>query len=112
LALVASNTPCTSVTEIVSFASSCIERESRAATMETGALSSVDLGTLSAEWRDAEGTDYEIVLLATTESSTFCIGGIVLLAKTGEPRAGKLGPLADAIARVLIQAGDAISVAA
>jgi hypothetical protein len=85
LALVASNTPSTSIGEIVSFASSCLDREARAGSMETGALSSASLGTLSAEWRDSEGTDYETVLLATTISGTFSIGGIALLAKSGEP---------------------------
>lgn len=61
------------------------------------------------EWRDAEGTDYELVLLATTRSDAFCIGGVALLAKSGSPRAGKLGPLAEAIGRALIVSGDALS---
>jgi hypothetical protein len=112
LVLAASNTPCTSVTEIVTFASACLDRESRANSMETGALPTDALGTLSAEWRDTEGTDYEIVLLATTISAAFCIGGIAILAKRGEPRAGRLAGLADAIAQTLITSGDAISVAA
>jgi hypothetical protein len=112
LVLAASNAACTSVTEIVAFATACLDRESQANSMETGAIPTDSLGTLSAEWRDKEGTDYEIVLLATTISDTFCIGGVALLAKRGEPRAGKLATLADAIARTLITSGDAISVAA
>jgi hypothetical protein len=112
LVLAASNTPCTSMTEIVAFATACLDRESQANNMETGAIPADALGTLSAEWRDTEGTDYEIVLLATTISDTFCIGGVALLAKRGEPRAGRLATLADAIARTLITSGDAISVAA
>ena len=63
-------------------------------------------------WRDADGTDYEVVLLATTVSDTFCIGGIALLAQSGSPRAGTLSSLAGAIATALITSGDAISVAA
>jgi hypothetical protein len=112
LVLAASNTPCSSVTEIVAFASSCIQRERSADTLETGALSSLSLGTASAEWRDEEGSDYEIVLLSTMLSDTFCIGGVALLAKSGAPRAGMLGPLAGAIAKALIVSGDAVSVAA
>jgi len=112
LSLVASNTPCASVSEIVSFASSCLERENEASSMETGALSSVSLGTVSAEWRDHVGTEYEIVLLATTLSDTFCISGVALLERSGAPRAGKLAPLAEAVARALIRSGDAVTVAA
>jgi hypothetical protein len=112
LRLVASNTACESVTQIVSFASSCLERESQASTMETGALSSVSLGTLAAEWRDDAGVDYEVVLLGTTISGTFSIGGIALLAKLGAPLARNSARLAEAIARTLITSGDATSVVA
>jgi hypothetical protein len=106
--LAASNVPCASVSEVVAFASECLDREDRAATMETDALSSASLGTLAAEWRDAEGIDYETVLLATTVCDAFCIAGVALLAKAGEPRAASLTLLADSVARVLIKFGDAI----
>jgi hypothetical protein len=111
LALVASNTACNSVTEIVSFASGCLERESQASSMETGALSSLSVGTLSAEWRDREGADYEVVLLAASVSGTFSIGGVVLLAK-GDAMLVRNPRLVEAIARTLITSGDAISVVA
>jgi hypothetical protein len=80
--------------------------------METGALSSVSLGTLAAEWRDDAGVDYEVVLLGTTISGTFSIGGIALLAKLGAPLARNSARLAEAIARTLITSGDATSVVA
>jgi hypothetical protein len=111
-ALVASNTPCASVSEIVAFASDCVEREKSVNEMETAALSSVSLGTMSAEWRDAEGTDYEVVLLMTNVSQVPCIGGVALLVRHGPPRASNLGALAESIARALITSGDAITVAA
>jgi hypothetical protein len=112
LVIAASNTPYSSASEIVSFASGCLERERSADSIETGALSSLSLGTLSGNWRDTEGTDYEVVLLATTLSENFCVAGIALLARSSEPRAGTLGSLSGAIARALITAGDAVSVAA
>jgi hypothetical protein len=108
LVLAASNAPCTSISEVVAFASECLDRESRACTMETDALSSASLGTLAVEWRDAEGTDYEVVLLATTVCGVFCIAGVALLAKAGKPRAASLTSLADGVARMLMKFGDAI----
>jgi hypothetical protein len=110
LLLVASNTACTSVSEIVAFASERMDRESRAGSMETNASEADTIGTPSTEWRDHEGVDYEVVLLVTSVSSGFCIAGVALLAKSGPPRAGNMGPLADAIARALITSGDAIAV--
>jgi hypothetical protein len=67
---------------------------------------------MSAEWRDAEGTDYEVVLLMTNVSQVPCIGGVALLVRHGPPRASNLGALAESIARALITSGDAITVAA
>jgi hypothetical protein len=112
LALVASNTACESVTQIVSFASSCLERESQAGTMETGALSAVSLGTLAGDFRSHDGIDYEVVLIAATVSGTFSIAGVALLSKAGAPLVRNSARLAEAIARTLITSGDAISVVA
>jgi hypothetical protein len=111
LKLVASNAPCSSVREIVSFATQCLEYESRTSNMETSALSSITLGDLPTGWRDTEGIEYESVVLATTVADTLCVGGIALLAKRGTSRACRLAPLANAIARTLIASGDAVSVA-
>ena len=41
LKLVASNAPCSSIREIVTFATQCLEHESRTSNMETSALSSM-----------------------------------------------------------------------
>jgi hypothetical protein len=112
LALVASNTACESVTQVVSFASSCLERESQAGTMETGALSAVSLGTLAGDFRSQDGIDYEVVLIAATVSGTFSIAGVALLSKAGAPFVRNSARLAEAIARTLITSGDAISVVA
>jgi hypothetical protein len=109
LVLVASNTPCTSVSEIVSFASDRMDHESRAGSMETNVSASLTLAPWT-EWRDPEGTDYEVILLVTGVSEGFCIAGVALLAKSGAPRASNLGVLADAIARALIASGDAVAV--
>jgi hypothetical protein len=112
LVLVASNTPCTSVSEVVSFASDRLERESLAGSMETNASASLTMGPPWTEWRDPEGIDYEVVLLTTNALDVFRIAGVALLAKSGPPRASHLGPLAGAIAQVLIESGDAIGVEA
>jgi hypothetical protein len=111
LKLVASNAPCSSVREIVSVASQILDHESRTSNMETSALSSMTLGEPATGWRDTEGVEYETVVLATTVANTLCVGGIALLAKRGASRAGRLAPLANAIARTLIASGDAVSVA-
>ena len=111
LELVASNAPCTSVREIVSAATKCLEHESRTSNMQTSALSSMTFGEISTGWRDTEGVEYETVVLATTVDDTLCVSGIALLAKQGAARAGRLAPLADAIARTLIATGDAVSIA-
>ena len=110
LKLVASNAPCTSVREIVSFATQILDHESRTSNMETSALSSMTLGEPSTGWRDTEGVEYETVVLATPVGDSLCVGGIALLAKRGAPRASRLAPLANAIARTLIASGDAVSV--
>jgi hypothetical protein len=110
LKLVASNAPCSSIREIVSFATQCLEHESRTSNMETSALSSMTLGEPLTGWRDTEGVEYETVVLATPVNDSLCVGGIALLAKRGAPRAGRLAPLANAIARTLIASGDAVSV--
>jgi hypothetical protein len=110
LKLVASNAPCSSIREIVSFATQCLEHESRTSNMETSALSSMTLGEPLTGWRDTEGVEYETVVLATPVNDSLCVGGIALLAKRGALRAGRLAPLANAIARTLIASGDAVSV--
>jgi hypothetical protein len=78
--------------------------------METSAFSSMTLGEPLTGWRDAEGVEYETVVLATPVNDSLCVGGIALLAKRGAPRAGRLASLANAIARTLIVSGDAVSV--
>jgi hypothetical protein len=110
LVLVASNTACASTSEIVSFASDRMDRESRAGSMETNASALETMGTPWTEWRDPDGVDYEVVLLVTSAPDGFCIAGVALLAKSGPPRGGNLAPLADAIARALITSGDAVAV--
>ncbi len=112
LSVVASNTACDSVTELVSFAKDCLERESRADTMETGALLTVPLGTMSADWHDARGTAYDVVLLGATISGTFCIGGVALLMKIGGQSTRIQSSLAEMLARALINSGDATTVVA
>ena len=111
LALVASNAPCNTIGEIVTFATQCLDLESRTSNMETSALSSMTLAETTAGWTDTEGVEYETVVLATTVADTLSIGGIALLVKQGPPRASRLAVLATAIARTLITSGDAISVA-
>ena len=112
LALVASNTPCESVTEIIGFARSCVERESEASSMATEAMLSVALGTVSAEWHDAQGRRYEPVLLAATVGGTFCIGGVALLESGAGVPLRNASLLADSLAQILITAGDTRTVAA
>jgi hypothetical protein len=112
LELVASNVACDSATEIVSFARECLDRETRADQMETGALLSIPLGTVSAEWQDARGNFYDTVLLGATIAGTFRIGGIALLAKLDVQTVRSPNGLAEALATALITAGDASSIAA
>ncbi|HVW27472.1 MAG TPA: protein kinase [Polyangiaceae bacterium] len=112
LELVASNLACDSTTQIVSFARDCVDRETDAAAVETGALLSVAAGTVSAEWHDAQGNFYDPVLLATTISGKFCIGGVALLAKLDVQTVRPSNALAEALAKALISAGDATTVAA
>ncbi|HVW30134.1 MAG TPA: protein kinase [Polyangiaceae bacterium] len=110
LTLAASNASCDSVTELTRFAKDCVESESRADTMETGAMTSVPLGTMSGEWRDVGGTCYDTVLLGALMSGTFCIAGVALLVRRGDIATS--GALAQTVARALITVGDAISVSA
>jgi tetratricopeptide (TPR) repeat protein len=110
LKLVASNAPCSSVREIISAATQILDHESRTSNMETSAVSSMTLGEVATGWRDTEGVEYESVVLATPVADSLCVGGIALLAKRGAPRASRLAPLANAIARTLIASGDAVSV--
>jgi hypothetical protein len=100
------------VTEIVSFARDCLDRETRADLVETGALLSIPLGTMSAEWQDARGNFYDTVLLGATIDGVFRIGGIALLAKLDVQTVRSPNGLAEALATALISAGDASSVAA
>jgi predicted small integral membrane protein len=97
LVLAASNAPCASISEVVAFASECLDREDRAANMETNAPSSASSGR-SLPSGDAEGIDYETVLLATAVCDVFCIAGVALLAKAGQLRAASLTLLADSVA--------------
>jgi hypothetical protein len=111
LSLVASNLPYGSASEIVAIASDCIDRESHTDDMETSALSTIQEDGAT-EYRDAEGNAYEVVLLGTMISGVFEVGGAALLVKGPKPRAPKLASLAGAIARALIDTGDAVTVAA
>ncbi|HVW29557.1 MAG TPA: protein kinase [Polyangiaceae bacterium] len=112
LTLAASNTPCDSVTELAAFAKDCVDREHAADTMETGALHATSVGTMVGDWVDHEGTCYDTVLLGTSVSGAFCIAGIALLVKTPGFAVKTGGALAESVARALIDAGDAMSVAA
>jgi hypothetical protein len=112
LELVASNIPSDSASEIVAFAKECLDREARANAVETGALASIALGTVSAEWQDTRGNVYDTVLLGATIADTFHIGGIALLAKLDVQTVRSTNGLAEALAKALISAGDASSIAA
>ncbi|HVW25003.1 MAG TPA: protein kinase [Polyangiaceae bacterium] len=110
LVLAASNTACDSVTELTSFAAQCIERERADDDMETVALHAEPFGTMTGEWRDLDGTSYEAVLLGVVISTTFCIAGIALLVRGPNAAARTGSALAEAIARALIEAGDAVGI--
>lgn len=112
LELVASNVPTDCASEIVAFAKECLDRETHADAVETGALDSVALGTMSAEWQDTRGNFYDIVLLGATIGGAFRIGGIALLAKLDVQTVRSSSGLAEALAKALILAGDASSIAA
>ncbi|HVW24436.1 MAG TPA: serine/threonine-protein kinase [Polyangiaceae bacterium] len=112
LTLAASNIACDSVTELKAFASQCIEREQAADDMETGALHSASLGTMTGAWQDLDGTAYETVLLGVVISGTFCIAGIALLVRAPNVVGRTGSPVAESIARALIEAGDAVGIAA
>jgi hypothetical protein len=110
LELVASNIPSDSVIEIVAFAKECLDRETGTDAVETAALPSVALGTMSAEWQDTRGNFYDMVLLGATIAGTFRIGGIALLAKLDVQTVRSSNALAEALAKALITAGDASSI--
>lgn len=112
LTLAASNTACDSVTELTSFAKECIERERAADDMETGALHSAPLGTMTGAWQDLDGTAYEAVLLGVVISGTFCIAGIALLVRAPNVAARTGSPVTESIARALLEAGDAVGIRA
>jgi hypothetical protein len=112
LTLAASNTTCESVMELTSFARQCIERERHDGddNVETGALHSEPLGTMTGEWQDLDGTSYEAVLLGAVISGTFSIAGIAVIVRGPNVAARPGSALAESIARALIQAGDAVAI--
>src|SRR5262249_50885803 len=112
LALAASNTACDSVTELVAFAKSCVERERAADTMETAALHETSLRTTAGDWLDRNGNSYDTILLSAPISGSFCIAGIALLVKAPGVAAETAAAVAELVARALIDAGDVVSVAA
>jgi tetratricopeptide (TPR) repeat protein len=112
LELVASNIESDSDTQIVAFAKDCLDRETHAGGVETGAAASTALGTMSAAWQDTCGNFYDTVLLAATISGKFRIGGIALLARLDVRTMMSPIGLAEALAKTLISAGDASSIVA
>ena len=70
------------------------------------------LGTMTGAWQDLDGTAYEAVLLGVVVAGTFRIAGIALLVRAPNVVAGTGSPIAESIARALIEAGDAVSIVA
>jgi hypothetical protein len=104
LSLAASNTRLDSHTDLVAFAQETMEADLESADAKTTALEE-DVVYETRLWRDAEGTPYNAVVLSTFLGSSCKIGGVAVLT-SDRARLGEIAPLAEALARMLIEAGD------
>jgi hypothetical protein len=104
LSLAASNTTLDSHTDLVAFAQETIEADLEGADAKSTALEE-DVVYETRLWRDAEGNPYNAVVLSTFLGSSCKIGGVAVLT-SDRTRLGEIAPLAEALARMLIEAGD------
>lgn len=102
LTRVASNVDCGSTTDLETFAEGVMNADIVADHDRTTALESVsEFG----RWRDANGLHYGALLLGAMIDGNYLIGGIAVLSG-GSSRLATIAPLAEAITRTLIGAGD------
>jgi hypothetical protein len=114
LALVASNVPSSVPPELVAFAQRYIESEMRVEGTETLAFAtnSLEREVLTHHFQDTAGTRYSAVILAAPVGNCVEFAGVAVVSDGEEDYPFKVRPLADALARLLIESGDARGVRA
>jgi hypothetical protein len=114
LTLAASNVASDVAPDLVAFARSYIDSEMIMEGDETAAFATNALqdAVPTHHWHDTSGSRYAAVLLATPVGDCFEFAGVAVLGDEAGNSLLRAGPLAEAVARVLIESGDARGVRA
>jgi hypothetical protein len=114
LTLAASNVPSDVASDLIAFAQHYIDSEMIMEADETAALptNAPQDAVPTHHWHDTSGTRYGAVLLAAPLEDSSQFAGVAIVSDEAGDWSLKVGPIANAVARVLIESGDARGVRA